>query len=88
MKMILAVMHDDDAEKAIQLLVERKLGVTRLATTGGFLRRGNTTLMIGLDDGRVEEAIDLLRAALPEPEGEDRRRVTVFVLPVSHFEQV
>jgi uncharacterized protein YaaQ len=87
-KMILAVMHDDDAEKALPMLVERKIGVTRLATTGGFLRRGNTTLMIGLADDRVEEALDTLRASLVEPELEDLRRVTVFVLPVAHFEQI
>lgn len=88
MKMILAVMHDDDAEKALPMLVEQRIGVTRLATTGGFLRRGNTTLMIGLADERVDEALDTLRDSLAESDTENHRRVTVFVLPVAHFEQI
>jgi uncharacterized protein YaaQ len=87
-KMILAVLQDDDAERALPVLVERRIGVTRLATTGGFLRRGNTTLMLGVEDERVDEALEILRSALPASSADPPRRVTAFVLNVARFEQI
>ncbi len=88
MKMMIAVLDDLDAEAAVPRLTEKAIGVTRLASTGGFLRRGNTTLMIGVDDDRVDEALDLLRSVLPSPESGENRRVTAFVVAVDRFEQV
>ncbi|HSB90734.1 MAG TPA: cyclic-di-AMP receptor [Anaerolineales bacterium] len=88
MKLLIAVLWDEDAEKAVPALVERGLRVTRVASTGGFLRRGNTTLLIGVDDARVQEAIGVLRetgAAAP-PAGTGRG--AVFVLEVERFEQI
>jgi len=87
-KLLIAVLWDEDAERAVPALVERGLGVTRVASTGGFLRRGNTTLLIGVDDARVQEAIGVLKetgAAAP-PAGTGRG--AVFVLDVERFEQI
>lgn len=88
MKMVIAVLDDLDAEAAMPRLTEKGIGVTRLASTGGFLRRGNTTLMIGVDDDRVDEALEGLRSVLPPPESGEHRRVTAFVVAVDRFEQV
>lgn len=87
MKMVIAVLDDVDAETAVPRLTEARIGVTRIASTGGFLRRGNTTLMIGVDDDRVDEALEVLRSALPPPEAGEPRRATVFVVAVDRFEQ-
>lgn len=57
MKLIIAIVQDEDSGRLISGLMEKGLGVTKLATTGGFLRAGNTTLLIGVEDGRVQEAI-------------------------------
>lgn len=61
MKLIIAIVHSDDSNRLIAALNEHKYSVTRLATTGGFLRAGNTTLLIGVDDNLTEDAIDIIR---------------------------
>ena len=57
MKLIIAVVQDDDANDLIDLLTEKSFRVTKLATTGGFLKSGNTTLMIGVEKDRIDEVI-------------------------------
>mgnify|MGYP001565667339 FL=1 len=88
MKLIIAIVRDADVEAVLTALIERKFGVTRLASTGGFLRRGSTTLLIGTDEGRVDEAMEALRQACLTPAEDDRRRMTAFVIPVARFEQL
>src|SRR5512136_1324422 len=61
MKLIIAVVQDADSESAVQALNEHGHRVTRLATTGGFLRRGNTTLLMGVEDDKVEDVMTVLR---------------------------
>ena len=61
MKLIFAVVHDDDTNKAVRHLNEKRYRVTKLSSTGGFLRKGNTTLMIGVEDEQVEEVFEILR---------------------------
>ena len=55
MKLVLAVIQDADATALVRTLSEHAFEVTKLASTGGFLREGNTTLMIGVDDDRLPE---------------------------------
>lgn len=61
MKLIYAIIHDEDANKTIKKLNDRKYSVTKLMSSGGFLKSGNTTLMIGTDDDKVEEVMDILK---------------------------
>ncbi|MEN2982491.1 MAG: cyclic-di-AMP receptor [Thermus sp.] len=61
MKLIVAIVQDTDAPGLTKALMERGLQSTKLASTGGFLREGNTTLLIGLEDDRVEEVLELIR---------------------------
>lgn len=60
MKLIIAIVHSDDSNRLISALNEKKFSVTKLATTGGFLRAGNTTLMIGVEDSAVEGAMQVI----------------------------
>ena len=62
MKLIIAIVQDEDSGRLISGLMDKGLGVTKLATTGGFLRAGNTTLLIGAEDERVEEAIGAIES--------------------------
>ena len=55
MKLVLAVIQDADASALIRVLSQNAFEVTKLASTGGFLREGNTTLMIGVDDDRLAD---------------------------------
>lgn len=61
MKLIIAVTQDKDANRLVDVLGESDYKTTKLATTGGFLKEGNTTLMIGCEDEYVDEALDIIR---------------------------
>jgi len=87
MKLILAVVRDIDTENILKILLEKGYQVTRLASSGGFLRKGSTTLMIGIDDGKEKEVIELLKSAVGTPDP-DQHRVTLFVLNATDFEQI
>lgn len=60
MKLILAIVNNDDSSMLSNALTDAKFQVTKLATTGGFLKSGNTTFIMGIDDERVEEAIEVI----------------------------
>ena len=62
MKMILAILSRDDEMKTVDELNKAQFFVTKLSTTGGFLKKKNTTILIGTEDERVQEAIELIRA--------------------------
>ncbi len=61
MKLVVAIIQDRDTETAIEALTKRKFPVTRIATSGGFVRQGNTTLLLGVDEAQVKPIADLLR---------------------------
>ncbi|OUM85322.1 MAG: hypothetical protein BAA01_14875 [Bacillus thermozeamaize] len=61
MKLVLAVVQNKDSAKLSQALVKQGIRATRLASTGGFLRTGNTTFLIGVDDRQVDEVLRLIR---------------------------
>jgi len=88
MKMIIAIIRDSDNEPVSQALVTSGFRVTRVASTGGFLRRGSSTLMIGVEDEKVEQAIQVLRESTTPSEDPGVRRATLFVLNVEHFSQI
>ena len=87
MKMVILIVKERDADDILQALTSEKYRVTRIASTGGFLRSGVVTLLLGVRDERVELALDLVRKKLtPLPSGE--KRATLFAVPVERFEQV
>ena len=60
MKLVLAIVQDDDAIDLIEELTDKDYRVTKLATTGGFLKSGNTTLMIGVEEKEVKNLINVI----------------------------
>jgi uncharacterized protein YaaQ len=87
MKMIIVIVKDSDADPLTQSLTSAEYRVTRVASTGGFLRSGFVTLLLGVDDDRVDSAIDLIRGKLKPATGNEKR-ATLFVIPVERYEQV
>ncbi|HEY6379189.1 MAG TPA: cyclic-di-AMP receptor [Candidatus Dormibacteraeota bacterium] len=61
MKLVVAMVNGDDARACCDALTGAGFAVTRLASAGGFLGRGNATLLIGIDAARVDEVIEVLR---------------------------
>ena len=86
MKMIIAIVKDSETDKISQSLLSAKFRVTKLATTGGFLREGATTLMVGVEDDKVEDALSVIRSQI-KPNPEDSQ-ATLYVLNVKNFSRV
>lgn len=61
MKLVIAIVHDDDAGELIKTLTSHGYGVTKLATTGGFLKAGNTTLLTGVDDEKLDDVMEIIK---------------------------
>ncbi len=60
MKLIIAIVQDEDSSRLVSNLMNEGYGVTKLATTGGFLRAGNTTLLVGVDDDKFDGAMAVI----------------------------
>ena len=79
MKLVAIVLPGAQADGAVEGLLEAGLRVTRLASTGGFLRQGNTTLILGVEDDAVERVLELVREKAPG--------ALAIVLPLERYER-
>ena len=77
MKLIVAIVQDQDTPTLIDELTEKGYRVTKLASTGGFLKSGNTTLLIGIEDENVNEVVDIIESTCKT------REITTSLLTVS-----
>ena len=78
MKLIIAIVQDEDASRLINSLMSDGYRVTKLATTGGFLRSGNTTLLVGVEDDKLESAM-----AIIEQTCKSRKQIATSPAPIS-----
>lgn len=60
MKLIIAVVQDKDSNRLRNEFIKANIGATRLSTSGGFLKSGNTTYMVRIADDRVQEVLDII----------------------------
>ena len=96
MKLLIAVVQDPDAPALMERLIDRGLRATKLASTGGFLRQGNTTLLVGVEEDQVEAALACIREVchrrrqrMPGAAAEvEVGAATVFVVGVDRFERI
>ncbi|NJO84545.1 MAG: hypothetical protein HC828_18430 [Blastochloris sp.] len=65
MKLLVFVTTDNVADATVDALVEQGFRVTRLASTGGFLRKGNTTLLVGVEEAAVDRAAAIVKRVAP-----------------------
>ncbi len=63
MKLVFAIVRNEDEKPLIRALVEKEFSVTRISSSGGFLRSGNATLMIGVEDERLQLSLDVIKGA-------------------------
>lgn len=87
-KLILAIIFNADAvEPLSQAFLAKDFSVTKISSVGGFLRRQNTTFVIGVEDARLPDAMAIIREVctpFTTPEG---HAATIFVLDVAQFER-
>ena len=62
MKLVMAIVNDEDGNIVLSELNKNRFSVTKLATTGGFLKSGNMTLIIGTEDENVQTVIDIIKS--------------------------
>lgn len=88
-KLIMAIVQDQDAGRVIDALVSRHHGATRINTHGGFLRRGNATILVGVEEEDVDLVIETIdQSCVARTETDNGVAVgagTVFVLGVNDF---
>jgi uncharacterized protein YaaQ len=87
MKLILAIVRDTDNDPVSRSLTNAGFRVTVVASTGGFWRRGQSTLLIGVEDNQMELALAILRKTVTQPSESDKSQTTIFVLKVDQFSQ-
>jgi len=87
-RLIIAIMRDADSEEMLKALLEEKFRVTQIASTGGFLRRGTSTFLIGVEKALVGTVLQLIRKNSAPAIDPGMKRATVFVLKVDQFEQI
>jgi uncharacterized protein YaaQ len=87
-KLMMVILNNNDADEVIKELISEEYRVTRIASTGGFLRRGNTTLLVGTDVEKIDRAIEIIKETSVEPTQPGQRRATVFVLDVTDYTQL
>ncbi|NLK64139.1 MAG: hypothetical protein GX289_03490 [Tissierellia bacterium] len=78
MKLITAIVQNDDANKLISALRENGFSSTKMSSTGGFLSSGNTTVISGIEDDKVDEAIEIIRKIC-----KTKKKVTAAIPPSS-----
>ena len=61
MKLAIAIIQDEFIMKVVKALMAEKIRATKLASTGGFLKYGSTTLLIGAEEDQVDDVVDLIR---------------------------
>ncbi len=90
MKMILAIMPNNLSDEVSSVLLDSDFRVTKFASTGGIFAGGTTTLMVGVDDDKVETGLKLIRDQIPpsKPADAAHSRVTIYVLNIKDFARV
>ncbi len=81
------IVRDSDDKAVVEALVNQNFRVTRMSSSGGFLHRGNVTLLAGVEDNQVETVMDILRQSCCAAD-KDQHRATVFVSDMPYFAQV
>ncbi len=80
MKLIVAIVPADDAGGIVDGLTHEEIGVTRINTVSGFLKKGNATLLVGVDDERVPGALEIIASRA--------KKGRTYVLEVERYERI
>jgi|APFre7841882724_1041349.scaffolds.fasta_scaffold00031_16 uncharacterized protein YaaQ len=85
MKLMIAIVNNDDVDKIARKLTDEEYRVTCIASTGGLFRRGSSTLLIGLEEDKIERATEIIKASSTSPEGVGTHKAAIFVLNIKEY---
>ena len=88
MKMIICILQTSDRDDVAEALNKAGHQVTILPSTGAYFRRGNATMIAGVDDDKVESALQVIRDAVHEPDDLGQKRATLFVMNVDQYHRI
>lgn len=88
MKMIVAILANETTEQVSNALLQAGYRVTKFASTAGFLSGGTTTLMVGVQDEQLEDALGIIREYFSPLTKEDEVRASIYVIGVNNFERI
>ncbi|MBQ4514674.1 MAG: cyclic-di-AMP receptor [Anaerolineaceae bacterium] len=83
MKLIITIIPGNDCDSVSLALTEQKFRVTQIASTGGFLRKGNATLLVGVEDEELDEAITIIKQMVNK--SNSKQKGVLFVVKVDKF---
>ena len=87
-KMIFAILEDAESESVMRAMHDAGHPLTLIDSTGGLLRRGNSTLIAGVDASDVDDVIELINQECSPSVNPFKKRATIMVFDVEHFEQI
>ena len=87
-KMIFAILEDAESESVMRAMHDAGHPLTLIDSTGGLLRRGNSTLIAGVDATDVDNVIELINQECSPSVNPFKKRATIMVFDVEHFEQI
>ena len=85
MKLMIAIVNDEDYDKIAHQLTDEEYRVTCIASTGGLFRRGSTTLLIGLEEEKINRAFEIIRENSTSTEGAGTHKAAIFVLNIKEY---
>ena len=85
MKLMIAIVNDADYDKVARQLTDEDYRVTCIASTGGLFRRGSTTLLMGLEEERINRATEIIKENSTSTEGAGTTKATIFVLHIQDY---
>ena len=88
MKMLMVILEDTDSNQVMNSLHQAGFPLTLIDSTGGFLRRGNSTIIAGVSDDQVDQVVDLINQECSPRGNPFKKRATLMVFDVDHFEQI
>jgi uncharacterized protein YaaQ len=88
MKLMIAIVNDEDYDKIAHQLTDEEYRVTCIASTGGLFRRGSTTLLIGLEEEKINRAVEIIREHSTTSEGSSTHKAAIFVLNIKEYIRV
>lgn len=88
LKLMLVIVRSENHKQVVNRLIKADFRVTELSSTGGFFRRGNATLIIGLAAERMDEALNIIRTECPTAPEADEHSATIFVMNAQQITEI